>query len=237
MPAETAWRSWLDQWAKLGRTLHALLLRPGLLTQEHLGGGRVRYIAPLTLYLNTVALFFVLSALSDFRLSAFLASADVGDLAQMVARRAAAENITPALFLEHADRRFQTIYTLCLSMISVVGYAAIARVFFRRHWQGWRGPITFALHFMAFVFIVYMPSTTLAIKLARSHATIAQAFGTAVFLLGALLIAAWFTLAIRRLFGDPWPWALAKGTAIMLLGIPINTLMWDVAVRVTLMTT
>ena len=35
-------------------------MRPGKLTQEHLTGGRIRYIAPFTLFLNVVAIFFLL---------------------------------------------------------------------------------------------------------------------------------------------------------------------------------
>jgi hypothetical protein len=237
VPAETALRSWRDQWHKLVRTLSALLLRPGLLTREHLDGGRVRYVAPFTLYLNTVAVFFVFSALFDFRLSSYLATADVPGIAAMVAKRAQAEHLSTALFLDHADHRFQTVYTLCLSLISVAGYALVARVMFRRHWHDFRGPLTFAMHFMAFVFIVFMPMSALGYKLVRGGEGLVRIAGMVVADTAALLIAAWFSAAIRRLFGDRWPWAIAKGVAITLLGIPINTLMWNAAMWITVATT
>jgi hypothetical protein len=48
---------------KLVTTFRALLLKPGLLTQEYLGGRRVRYISPLRLYLSCSLLFFFASAL------------------------------------------------------------------------------------------------------------------------------------------------------------------------------
>ena len=237
VPAETALRSWHDQWHKLRRTLFALVLRPGLLTREHLEGGRVRFIAPFTLYLNTVAVFFVFSALVDFRLSAYLASTDVPGLTDLVGRRAAAEHLSTALFLEHADRRFQTIYTLCLSLISVAGYALVARLMFRRQWRDFRGPLTFAMHFMAFVFIVFMPVASLSIKLVRSADPLLHAVGAVGSYASALIVAAWFVLAIRRLFGDRWPWAIGKGVAIALIGMPINTLMWNAAMWITVATT
>ena len=237
IPAETAWRSWKDQVGRLRRTLAALLLHPGELTQQHLCGGRVRYIPPFTLFLNTVALFFLVSTLIDFRLSSFLASTRYQSITDLVAQRAAAEHLTQAIFLEHADRRFQTVYTLCLSLISVAGYTVIARIFFRKHWHDWRGPITFALHFMAFVFIVYMPLATMAIHLIRGEGELRHVIGYAADWLGTLLVAGWFTMGIRRLFGDQWPWAAAKGIAITLLGLPINVLMWNAAIYTTLLTT
>jgi Protein of unknown function (DUF3667) len=236
VPADTAWRSWVDQWHKLLRTLDALILRPGLLTQEHLCGGRVRYIAPLTLYLNTVALFFVFSTLVDFRLSTFFDRSTPGFLHDLVAHRATAEHIGEALFMERADRRFQTVYTICLSVISVAGYALVARLLFARRWKGWRGPLTLALHFMAFVFIVYMPLTAGAFALLRRDPVYAR-LGNLVFAGGVLIVCTWFTLAIRRLFGDGWPRAAGKGLVITLAGLPINTLMWNVAIVTTLAVT
>jgi hypothetical protein len=237
VPPETALRSWHGQWHKLVCTLAALLLHPGLLTREHLDGGRVRYIAPFTLYLNTVAVFFVCSALFDFRLSSYLASADVPSITAMVAQRAQAEHLSTALFLEHADRRFQTIYTLCLSLISVAGYTLVSRLLFRRHWHDFRGPVTFAMHFMAFVFIVFMPLATIGVRLFRSGDAIGRIAGSILSNGAALVIVAWFSLAIHRLFGDRWPWAIAKGVVITLIGIPINTLMWNAATWITVATT
>lgn len=51
-----------DLWhldAKVGRTLKALALKPGLLTQEYLDGRRTRWVPPFRLYLIVTFLFFL----------------------------------------------------------------------------------------------------------------------------------------------------------------------------------
>ncbi len=231
LPAETALQSWREQAARLGRTLHALLFRPGELTAQHLNGGRVRYVAPFTLYLNLVALFFLLSGLADFHLWSLIDS--VGWMQDLIEKRAQARDMSIALFREHVDRRFQAIYTLSLSAISVLGYAAVARFVFRKRWHDWRGPITFALHYMAFVFVVFMPATILILRL-RQLGVIGETLAGVASMVPAVLLGVYLTLAVRRLFGDAWPWSIAKGVSILVAGFPINTLMYDVAVLVTL---
>ncbi|MEP7101420.1 MAG: DUF3667 domain-containing protein [Burkholderiales bacterium] len=48
-----------DAVARYGRTLVALIMRPGLLTREFIAGRRERYVAPLRLYLAASFLFFL----------------------------------------------------------------------------------------------------------------------------------------------------------------------------------
>ena len=50
--------------SRLWRTLHALLLRPGLLTREFLDGRRARYLPPVRLYLVVSLLFFLIAGLA-----------------------------------------------------------------------------------------------------------------------------------------------------------------------------
>ncbi|MBS0321638.1 MAG: DUF3667 domain-containing protein [Proteobacteria bacterium] len=231
VPAETALRSWRDYVARLGRTLRALVFQPGELTAQQLYGGRVRYVAPFTLYLNLVAVFFLLSGLADFHVWSVVDRVDW--LQDLIEKRAQARDLSEALFLERVDRRFQAVYTLSLSVISVLGYAGVARFVFRNRWHDWRGPVTFALHFMAFVFVVFMPGTMVLVRLSALQ-VISDATASALSILLALILGAYLTLAVRRLFGDPWPWALAKGVGILVAGFPINTVMYDVAVLATL---
>src|SRR4026209_2435112 len=54
---------------KIFQTLKLLLLKPGLLTVEHLQGRRVRYVPPLRLYLSCSLLFFALSAMTPDHLN------------------------------------------------------------------------------------------------------------------------------------------------------------------------
>ena len=51
--------------SRLWRTVYALLLRPGFLTQEFLAGRRARYLPPVRLYLVVSVLFFLITGLQS----------------------------------------------------------------------------------------------------------------------------------------------------------------------------
>ncbi|MEP7327736.1 MAG: DUF3667 domain-containing protein [Betaproteobacteria bacterium] len=231
IPDETALTRWRESWQRLWRTLHALILRPGYLTQQHLGGSRVRFIAPLTLFLNIVAVFFLFSVATEFRVQSFMRADSSRHLEQSLERRAERAGVSKDVFLERVERRFQSVYTLCLVSISLFGYTVLTRLVYRRHWRGWRGPFTFTLHYLAFIFIalpvvmivVHGVSTIVYPPLLRMLAVVAS--GT--------IATSWLALASRRLFNERWPMALVKGAAIVLVGFVIDNAMFLTAVLVT----
>ena len=96
------------------------------------------------------------------------------------------------------------------------------------------GPFTFALHYLALVFVTYMPLTMLQIRTLAHASAWAQWLATS-----ALVVAlgAYLALATRRIFAASWPVSIAKGVSILLLGIPINLVMFDTAIVRTLLTT
>ena len=59
MPPETSWHGVQSQLLRLVRTLRSLWFDPGAMAVQRLHGVRVGYIAPFTLFLNAVALFFL----------------------------------------------------------------------------------------------------------------------------------------------------------------------------------
>ena len=85
------------------------------------------------------------------------------------------------VFLERVERRFQGVYTLCLASISLAGYTLLFRLFFRGRWQGWRGPFTLALHYLAFIFLVFpfLLAAVSAVSRAGAHAGGCAAVGIA----------------------------------------------------------
>lgn len=232
VPDETALGSWREQWHRLWRTLFALLLRPGKLTQEHLSGGRIRYIAPFTLFLNVVAIFFLLSAATGFRLQDFARSDRVAGLANAIEKRAQQQGVATAVYLERVDRRFQGIYTLCLATLSLAGYTLIFRVMFWRRRPGWRAPFTLALNYLAFVFLFFLPF--LAAMAALMQRVPVPALGYAGLAASAGVAVLWLALANRRLFGETWPRALLKGLLIVAVGTIVDNVMFFTAVTLTL---
>jgi hypothetical protein len=231
LPAETALASWREQWRRLLRTLHALILRPGLLTQEHLSGARIRYIPPLTLFLNVVAVFFLFSVATEFRVQSFVRNDSSHYLDRVLEKRAQAAGISKELFLERVERRFQGVYTVCLASISLLGYTLLMKLMFLRHWRDWRGPFTFALHYLAFVFIA-LPALMIAVH-SLSGLVGKQVLQFAAMIASAVGVVTWLALASRRLFAERWAVAIAKGVAVLVLGFFIDQAMFITAVFVT----
>lgn len=231
VPDQTALASWRDQWRRLLRTLRALLLEPGRLTREHLSGGRVRYVAPFTLFVNVVTLFFLLSVVTGFRVQSFVRDDATRHLERSLERRAERAGVTKEVFAERAERRFQGVYTVCLATISLAGYTLLFRLFFRRQWRGWRGPFTLALHYLAFIFLVF--PLLLAAMNAAGAVFPAASVRPAGAVASVVLAAGWLALASRRLFAHTWPWALAKAGGIVATGFVVDNLMFVTAVFAT----
>jgi hypothetical protein len=231
VPDETALASWRGQWQRLRSTLHALVFAPGRLTQEHLSGGRIRYIPPFTLFLNIVTIFFLFSVVTQFRVQSFVRKDDTGHLAQAIEHRAERAGVSKEVFLERVERRFQGVYTLCVASISLAGYTLLFRLFYRGRWQGWRGPFTFALHYLAFIFLVF-PFVLAAVS-AASELVPPLWLRAAGFAGSAGIAVSWLTLAGRRLFGESWPRAIMKAFAIVAAGFVVDNAMFTAAVFVT----
>ena len=231
VPDETALASWRGQWQRLLRTLRALVFAPGRLTQEHLSGGRIRYVPPFTLFLNVVTIFFLFSVVTQFRVQSFVRKDDTGHLAQAIERRAERAGVSREVFLERVERRFQGVYTLCLASISLAGYTLLFKLFFRGRWQGWRGPFTLSLHYLAFIFLVF-PFLLAAVS---AGAGLVPTFWLrSVGIAGSAGIAVtWLALAGRRLFGETWPRAIMKAFTIVVAGFVVDNAMFAAAVFIT----
>ena len=127
-------------------TLRLLLTRPGELARETDECRDRDAIRPLTLLLNVVALFFLLSAFTDFRLQAFERQDETGRLAQALQRYAAAAGVGREVYVERVERRFQSVYTLLL-VASVGVYAALLWLTHRRTRKSWIVHVAAAVHY------------------------------------------------------------------------------------------
>ena len=230
LPVETTWQGWNAQWQRLVRTLRALLLEPGRLAEYHLAGARIRYIPPMTLFLNAVAITFLFSALTDLRLTTIVNAASK-DLEPLIERRARDLGVSREVVVERAERRFQSAYTLCLVVISGLGYTLVYRLLYRKRLRNWRAAFTLALNYHAWLFVFYLPFLLLGPPIGR-------AFGKpgmlAFFAVGILVAIAWQTLAARRIALHGWPMAVAKGVACVAAGYVIDTFMTGVVVALSI---
>src|SRR4029450_11923462 len=119
-----------------GYTLRMLLTRPGELARATDECRDRSVIRPLTLLLNVVAFFFLLSGLTGFRLQAFEREASSGELAAAGRRHAQASCMARELYVERVERRFQSAYTVLLTA-SVGLYALLLGLTHRRPRRSW----------------------------------------------------------------------------------------------------
>jgi Protein of unknown function (DUF3667) len=229
-PPETSWQSWVGQWHRLVRTLRSLWLEPGHMAVQQWHGIRVGYIPPFTLFLNAVALFFLFSAATQFQLTT-LAEQSGPWMAPMIEERMAASGLSRELVLERAERRFQGIYTLCLAVISGIGYTLVYRLLFRRSLPGWKGAFTLSLYYLAFLFTVSLPAMLLLAPLRDKFGGGAT---MVIVVFGLAVAAAWNTAAARRIGAHRWPMAVAKGLAVVVAGFVIDGVMSVAAIWLTL---
>jgi len=99
------------QWQRIRHSLVALIVHPGQLTAEFRDGQRARSINPWRLAFNVIAVFFVLSFVTDFRAANFPKQDPSGKLAAV---------------LERVDRRFNAIDTVLVTL-AIAAAALIAR--------------------------------------------------------------------------------------------------------------
>lgn len=229
-PPETGWASWREQVQRLFRTVRTLLVAPGKLTLEHLGGARIRYIPPFTLFLNAVAVFFLFAVVTRFQLRDLVAQ-NPSWLAPMAEQYAAAAGVPVDAFIQRAERRFQGIYTLSLVIVSVAGYTlAYKALFWHSLLPGWRGPFAAALHYIALIFVVALPWLMLAQLVSGVIPRPLYLAATAV---PIALAVVWNAAAARRFGNHGWPIAIAKGLAVVVAGFVIDGVMTYAAMQAT----
>lgn len=207
------------------RTLHTLrdLLAPGLLTTEFLAGRRERYLSPIKLYFVCAAIFFLAAPLAGFTLPRLIADDRSGDLLRLVAARAAARGVDPAIIGERFDVRLPSVYTLALGS-GVVVVALMLQLLFRRG-MPFGAHIVFALHYFAFLYVV----TAAAGASRRLGVPDGVAAGAAI-----ALIVPYVFIALRRAYPGSIPWMLVKSAVIILVTLGINFVADNGAIRLTL---
>jgi len=201
--------------SRVGHTVAALLLRPGALTRAFLAGQRIRYLAPLSLYLLLASLFFFLHTVRPFvsfdpganaLRSNLSAVSGFGSLTAEQLTRLAAAGISVAVFAE----RFGAVATALLPPFflgSLLLFSAGLWTLNRRTPLGSQVHPVFALHWGAFYLALGSLDRLLAlvgihsIQLAMVYSALSLAY---------------LVVAVRRVFGRAWALAILQGLALLL---------------------
>jgi hypothetical protein len=199
---------------KVPSTLRAMLTRPGLLTAEYLSGHRVRWVAPLKLYLFASLVYFLLLSLPFLgRLDTTVKLSDedraelgiaIADSAIPVENSAAPGDTTDALERFVADRatRFNRMseleraayfksafvrYMPNAVFLLLPVFAGILHLLYRKTGRFYAEHLIFALHVHAFAFVALIPMLFLPDVLD---------------VVVPLWLMAYLYLAMRRVYGD-----------------------------------
>ena len=113
-------RSLRRQWERVRHSAVALVVHPGQLTAEFRDGQRARSVAPWRIAFNIVSFFFVLSFVTDFRVTNFARQDPSGTLTIAIASAAQQANVDISVYTERLDRRFDAIYTVFVVLLVAV---------------------------------------------------------------------------------------------------------------------
>jgi hypothetical protein len=142
--------------SKLLRTLHALLLKPGLLTRENFGARRIRYLKPLNLFFLSFGLNLLVYAawtgvsLYDIRPTVAAAQQSSGDapsMATLLKQASARQGISVEAMYERVNENWRQ--NASFSQIPMVLlFALLLRLIYRGRF--FVEHLTFSLHYFAF---------------------------------------------------------------------------------------
>ena len=220
-------RQYAGREGRVWQTFSKLFFAPGALTVDYLAGRRTRYLRPLQLYL--IASVTVFAAVQFFGLSLDLRL--YGDHGVHLLRnsplsgidtQSAGSQLMPAqIVLDHFDtpgvrrfgamppeerfaylraRRVQFISYLVLFLVPA--YGVILGLFYRNRRRRYGEHLIFSLHSHSFLLFMLLIE-------AKLPALVANAL--------SLWVIAYFTVALKRVYGGPWGETLGRGTAILAL--------------------
>ncbi len=212
---------------RLWQTMSKLVFAPGALTLEYLAGRRTRYLRPLQLYL--MASVVVFAAVQVFglnlglrlygdqgvhvlRSSRLSADADQSHVLQLTSMQWILDHFESPSVRRFAvmspEERFsflrarRTQYVSYLVLFLVPLYALTLGLFYRNRRRRYAEHLIFGLHCQSFLLLMLLVEAMLPAILADALSCWAIAY---------------FTIALKRVYGGTWAETLGRGTAILAL--------------------
>jgi hypothetical protein len=187
--------------SKIFRTIQLLLVKPGVLTHDYLQGRRMRYVAPLRLFLTTFAAVL-------FLYSVYRPVYDVGEIAKLqnsqplraILAGAAARTKTPeTVMIDHLNERWH-FYLHCLEIVNPLIMAAILALLYRKQRRFFAEHTITALYFLSFTCVLEIIKWPFFVLLIRELQGPKAKIESVIFFLIAFSYL-WVTL--RRVYEEP----------------------------------
>jgi hypothetical protein len=218
---------------KLFSTFRLLVTKPGELTRDYFAGRRVRFIAPLRLYLTCSVVYFFLRALTpesavivrtggagNTLAGGVVQVQGEGDALSELDRMGRSEKPFSRLVGRHLgnalrhDGEFTAAVrenTPKMMFVLVPLFAALAAIIFRKRRMHYPQHLTFALHAHAFLFLALIPTLVPRVVKGRPYEGAVSAIAVA----GSFLaIGTHLVLAIRRVYGGTMRGTLVRGAVL-----------------------
>jgi hypothetical protein len=214
--------------ARLALSFRTLLSRPGELSAAHVAGRRRAFLGPLQIFFIANALFFAVESLThasifSSTLDSHLHHQDWSPVAQdLVAARLAAKGVTLAAFAPVFDHA-ALLNAKALIILMALAFAPLLPAFFYGAHRRFGAHIVFALHFYAFILLLYCVSLLLAEAELRlgGGGLASPAVDLILTLLNLAACAIYLWFAIGRFYGSRGVARVARaaGLAFAVLGI------------------
>jgi hypothetical protein len=220
---------------KLFTTLRLLVAKPGELTREYLAGHRVRYIAPLKLYLTCSVVFFLFRAVApeptvvvrrggviNTQIGGVVVQEDeAGEAARALdslatasasaVGRMASGRLSNVLRHQKEFVAAMRANTPRMMFVLVPLFAALTALVFRGRRMHYPKHLTFALHAHAFLFLALIPSLVPRIA---SKSPVGAALSATAVAVSFSAIAVHLVLAIRRVYGGTLASVVARSALL-----------------------
>lgn len=192
---------------KFWRSIAALITAPGKLTKDYLDGKIVRYIHPSKLFWFLSIVLFAL----------LVNSAKTDEFRDEVSRQQSAMVEQSVAMVEQSVAMGEKLFAWAPYLMLVLApiFALLVRLFYRRRGMFYADYLIFALHFHAFVFLLY--SLTSGVELLFPQLIGNETYKNVIGSVGTLVPWIYLVASLRRVFGAKIVPAIFKTMSITFL--------------------
>jgi hypothetical protein len=178
--------------ARLGRTLRALVARPGFLTNEYVEGRRVRYLAPSRLYLIlALGFFFLVTSFDPLDEETSAETIASTEFAAKVRESGMTRELFIKKFLERENSSLPTI----LLIVMIPSLALTLKLLYVGSKINYVQHLVFAFHFFSIVLLSLTPGAATGWLPDASMI---------LYYLGFVALLGWLLIAMRTVYRQSW---------------------------------
>jgi hypothetical protein len=198
--------------SKVFATVRYLFSRPGYLTQEYVAGRKSRYMKPLSLFLVTVALLFLMDSFiprSAYDVDWISRQDKTGNMDGLLTKLANKKHLPKEVVIERIQSRIHKISTAMQFANVLVLAGILALLYWKRYFVE---HLVFAFHFLSFDYLVGVLLRPIAGSLGVENIA-STIWSVAV----SLMLLTYLFLAQRRFYGQGVGLTLVKSFVALLV--------------------